>query len=661
MPKLNLSILKNALFCLLLIFLPFISFNLNHPHDLTENITPQIIEEGWQFQYAPATVAKPENLNSLAWQPLSTFTWQEKPSDSILWLQVKLSNMPFQDASLAFMGFNHPVQFFINNELLRFKQNISRDSIHDWYIVPLPETNIPETNRNKVLTLRVNDYSSVFSIFSAQLLYGNRFDLMFYLIRKDLDKITFGSFFLFLALISLIVYYKRPYLKTALHFSLLAISLGLATVSRTYTKQLFLPDPEIWFYISVLAFSYFPVALCFFIEQFTHETRRHIPRRLGWAYLIGYILIAACLYWEWLKPQTINQFFAVSTLPLFIVLYPGLLIFHDPRIQKTTLLGFLLFAIFGLHDLIVSLSSVASSYYLMHWGMFYLIMALTYASLLRYEYIQNSLDSSNRELKLKNLALEQSILELSETTAAKEKIESELRVAGKIQQSLLPRYSLRPSDQIQLHAFMEPAKEVGGDFYDYFFIDSEHLGIVVGDVSGKGVPAALFMAVSKTLIKAKTSLDLTPGEILNLVNHELCKDNELMYTGVIFGILDLVSRQFIYSNAGHFSPYLLQNNGTLKALETHGIPLGMIDHQVYGYDTLQLQSNQILLFYTDGIIDAQNEQGQRFTSEKFKTELAQSTAQTPDDLIDQIYKKVKDFAGETPQIDDITLLALKVG
>ena len=188
-----------------------------------------------------------------------------------------------------------------------------------------------------------------------------------------------------------------------------------------------------------------------------------------------------------------------------------------------------------------------------------------------------------------SVALRQSVRELKETTAAKERIESELKIARDIQMSMVPKlfppFPHRP--EFDLYATLVPAREVGGDFYDFFFIDDNHLCFAIGDVSGKGIPAALFMAVTRTLFRTTASKVSRPDEILSLLNRELCRDNDsCMFVTVFCAILDIRTGEVEYSNGGHNLPYFVSHAETRPLKNTGGMALG-----IYGGCDLSVGEN----------------------------------------------------------------------
>ena len=203
--------------------------------------------------------------------------------------------------------------------------------------------------------------------------------------------------------------------------------------------------------------------------------------------------------------------------------------------------------------------------------------------------------------------LNESIEHLKETTAAKERIESELQIAHEIQMSMVPKIfpPFPDRSEFDIFAALVPAKEVGGDLYDFFFIDDDHLCFAVGDVSGKGVPASLFMAVTKTLFRATAGNGGTPGEILARLNTDICRDNEsCMFVTFFCGILNIRTGQVDYSNGGHNPPYYLHRDGVSPLENFGGISLGLVEQSPYASGRMVLRPGEALLLYTDGVTEA---------------------------------------------------------
>jgi phosphoserine phosphatase RsbU/P len=258
--------------------------------------------------------------------------------------------------------------------------------------------------------------------------------------------------------------------------------------------------------------------------------------------------------------------------------------------------------------------------------------------------------------------LAESIEHLKETTAAKERIESELQIAHEIQMSMVPKIfpPFPDRSEFDIFATLAPAKEVGGDFYDFFFIDGDHLCFAVGDVSGKGVPAALFMAVTKTLFKSTAENSGTPGEILARLNAEICRDNEsCMFVTLFCGILNIRTGQVDYSNGGHNLPYHLHRDGVNRLENLGGIALGLVEQTLYASGRMVLGPGEALLLYTDGVTEAMDSRERLYSEQRLAEFLASNRGSSPRQIVGDLARDVRSFAGAAPQSDDITALALR--
>lgn len=250
-----------------------------------------------------------------------------------------------------------------------------------------------------------------------------------------------------------------------------------------------------------------------------------------------------------------------------------------------------------------------------------------------------------------------------ETETVKKRIEGELQVARQIQLSIVPKiFPPFPNrDQFDIHAILEPAKEVGGDLYDFFFLNDDKLCFVIGDVSGKGVPASLFMAVTKTLLKASSHEGIEPDQILARVNNELCADNDSgMFVTAFLGIIHIPSGQVACSNAGHNLPFILRRDGSLEKLpRTPGMALGVMEDIPYGPHEFRVGPGDTILLYTDGITEAMNCQGEMFGDRRLENILSGCVESSASEITARVKDAVFAFADGAEQSDDITVLALK--
>lgn len=259
-------------------------------------------------------------------------------------------------------------------------------------------------------------------------------------------------------------------------------------------------------------------------------------------------------------------------------------------------------------------------------------------------------------------ALKKHIQKLQEETATRQRLESELEIAGQIQRSMVPRIeaSQLADHRYSLAAVLQPARQVGGDLYDFFPIDSQHLCLVIGDVAGKGMPAALLMARTITLIRAVAQSYCSPLDILTAVNREMCRNNDdCQFVTVFCGVLNLSTGELQYASCGHDAPILVRGRDVqLLTVET-GPPLGLDETAELPLQRYQLHANDLLVLYTDGITEATNPQQQLFSEERLLTTLSQHPPTTAVRAIHTIQHFLRRFVAESAQSDDITLLVLQ--
>jgi len=245
-----------------------------------------------------------------------------------------------------------------------------------------------------------------------------------------------------------------------------------------------------------------------------------------------------------------------------------------------------------------------------------------------------------------------------------ESLKSDLAIASEIQQAILPRvFPPFPEEasKMDIAASMTPAKDVGGDFYDFFRIDDDHIGFLIADVSGKGIPAAIFMAVSRTLIRATGISGVSPSECMNYSNRLLAEDSvDCMFVTVFYGIYDLNSGEIVYCNAGHNPPYRIRQDGSAEALPMAQDPmLGAITGITFHEGRLQLEKGEKLVLFTDGVTEAMNTTFEEYGEARLEAALSGQAQPSCQATIEAVKGNVAEFVGEAEQSDDITILALK--
>ena len=243
-------------------------------------------------------------------------------------------------------------------------------------------------------------------------------------------------------------------------------------------------------------------------------------------------------------------------------------------------------------------------------------------------------------------------------------IQSDLSVAREIQQGILPRSFVRQmadSELVDVFASMDAAKDVGGDFYDLFPIDDHRIGFAIADVSGKGVPAAIFMAVSHTLIKATGIRDLASNECIATVNDILCNESVgSMFVTVFYGIYDMQTGAVDYTCAGHNPPYILHADGSVEMLKTEcNLVLGAVDGVSFTNQSLLLNPGDALVMYTDGVTEAENNEHAQFGEPRLEAALAELKGAPSKQIVETILAKIREFTDGAAQSDDITQLVIR--
>ena len=260
--------------------------------------------------------------------------------------------------------------------------------------------------------------------------------------------------------------------------------------------------------------------------------------------------------------------------------------------------------------------------------------------------------------------LNEYIRNLSRVTAEKERIGAELDVARHIQASMLPCIfpAFPERHEFDIYASMTPAKEVGGDFYDFFLVDDDHLAIVMADVSGKGVPAALFMMISKTLLKSAAQSGLSPKAVLEKVNNQLCENNDAeMFVTVWLGILEISTGKMKCANAGHEYPAIMRRGGGFQLFkDKHGLVLAGMEGARYREYELELNEGDRLFVYTDGVPEATNADTVLYGTDRMLHALNEAKDRSCCELLASLHRDVDAFVGAADQFDDITMLCIEL-
>ena len=251
--------------------------------------------------------------------------------------------------------------------------------------------------------------------------------------------------------------------------------------------------------------------------------------------------------------------------------------------------------------------------------------------------------------------------QLRTITSQEERIKTELNMAGRIQRSMLPQVFPPFPDrkEFDIYASMEPARTVSGDFYDFFLIDEDHLALLIADVSGKGIPAALFMMISEVIIKSCAMLGKNASEILTKTNEALCSDNRVeMFVTVWLGILEISTGKITAANAGHEYPALMRNGSFSLLKDRHGFVIGGMDAMTYPEYEIRLEPGDKLFLYTDGLPEASDRDNRMFGKDRMLAALNRDPKAPPRAILEAVRHDVNEFVGEAEQFDDLTMLCL---
>lgn len=274
----------------------------------------------------------------------------------------------------------------------------------------------------------------------------------------------------------------------------------------------------------------------------------------------------------------------------------------------------------------------------------------------------DEIEELSEAIKTMEMEINDYIDHLTEVTAEKERMGAELNIATQIQASMLPCIfpAFPDRNEFDIYASMDPAKEVGGDFYDFFLIDEDHIALVMADVSGKGVPAALFMVIAKTLLKNTAQSGISPKEVLSQVNTQLCENNEAeMFVTVWLGIMQISTGHMVCANAGHEYPAIRRVGGQYELLhDKHGFVLAGMEGSRYREYEITLEKGDSLFVYTDGVPEATNAENELFGTDRMLEALNQNPDAASEEVIRQVQKAMEVFVKQAPQFDDITMLSM---
>ncbi|MGB2630031.1 MAG: SpoIIE family protein phosphatase [Candidatus Omnitrophota bacterium] len=259
--------------------------------------------------------------------------------------------------------------------------------------------------------------------------------------------------------------------------------------------------------------------------------------------------------------------------------------------------------------------------------------------------------------------LKEHIRNITDVTTEKERLNRELEIAAELQQAMLPHYKLDVKE-LDMASLSLPARQVGGDYFDYINKDNRNIGFVIADATGKGLPSSIFMTNSKSIFKVITTEEISPAKVIQRTNDQVIREMSAsagMFVTMFYGIYNRDTKIFHYCNAGHNPPlFIAEGSSKVRLLSTHGCPVGIIEEQEYGQDEIKLSNGDTIILYTDGVVEAMNKQREMFGLQrllKLAIEIKDLSAQ---EIVDKIRATVFEFAGTQAQFDDLTLLVFRI-
>lgn len=575
------------------------------------------------------------SFSEAGWQELLPNEELTTEQGNIIWLSTTIPQGKWVQPVLYLPAVDQLLEVYADGRIIyQFgNMDVPKPQFAGWsnHILPLPSL---EQDQKVYLRIYSNDYS--IGLTDTPLI-GEYAELLLMLHQNDFAKAFFAFFFILIALFALGTFWRRSSHLEYLYFGFFSLFMGLYTMTQLKVKLLYFNQPLFWTYLDLLSLYSLPLLMiCFLQEVLSPKKMLSHLWQLDAVFLLGALLLELTGFWPLIRTLGLFQFLEV--LNVLVWLFVISQSWREGQTEaKITFIGLVIFLLAALHDIFSSMQFILLPFRLVYTGVFILIVHLVFVLIYRYDKTHHELNDKNRVL---------------------EGVNNELQIARNIQLSLLPKAGI-VEDRIAIFASATPAQKVGGDLYDYFPVEKNEWMIIAGDVSGKGIPASLFMAVTKTLLKTAAFEYENPGDILGWVNDRLCQENDTeMYTTSVSLKFDLKTGRGMYSNAGHCQPYILRRNGDLERLEIHGVPLGMFEEQDYGTSTFQLMPGEKIFFYTDGITEARNQQKELFGQNRLEDYLRQHSHIPAKKLILSLKNKIQEFATGLAQSDDMTILVL---
>jgi serine phosphatase RsbU (regulator of sigma subunit) len=621
------------------------------PAQVNSTQAPVRLRQDWSYRWeARDRVVDSVLSDSTGWRLLDQVdqTLTNDPGLPDLWLRTRLPQGQWHDPALYLESLQISFHVYVNETpVYSFHDPFSRlegqFSGGQYHVISLPYS-----FSEQVLTIRIMNPPTDRSGLRKAVRVGSGADLLMGLVRKNFDQVILGFFFLFVGVFFLVVFLRDLKQKSFYSFGLFALCSGVYVVAETPLTRVFFNDIVVWRYlIEVTSLYLIPVGLLLFIEYNIRSPLLIWLRRL-WQFHLAYAVAAIGLvvFGVISLSATVGPFQMMVMVDVVLILVAAIreAVKGDVRAR---MFGFGVggLMLFALHDNLGHLLIIPKVHNLFPWGVFIFILFMGYI-----------LERRMAETYVKR---EKERAKLREAELRAQATERELNLAASIQKAILPK-SMPAVDGFDVAGVNVPSREVSGDYYDGFVLPDGRLVLVIADVSGKGVPAALLVSMLHASLHAffenRCSLPELTAKLNRLVHRSSTPETFITF---FVGTLNVQTGAMEYVNAGHNPPLLMRVDGAVHRLHTRGVALGVIEDRSFSQGHAELRHGDRLLLYTDGISEATNANDDLFMEQRLEEHMGTTAGRSAEDFVRLLMDGVHAFAAGVEQSDDITMLYVR--
>ncbi|GEM_PF-3428874 len=594
-----------------------------------------------QWEYLPGSEVimedgSPRSKNNQNWIPIKKPMLKNNSEDHIYWFRTMIPDISEEKYPSVFIPIPiEQCQVFFHGKMLYQSGQMNTTNLYNatgnrWKILSLE-------NQSGRSYLYLKVYSGyVFSGFIGEFHIGPIWAHIPRIIKNDILRLGLGIVYLFIFIVSILFYLSRKTDKTFFAFSFFSLSMAIYTFFYTDVRQLFLDSPGLWFFLWLMSLFQMPMWVALFLESIFDSKWKTIFRRI-WQIHLGYCLLSMAIIISGTTKGLYLRFpfYILESASSFIIIYAVFKkVLAGDREARIFLMGMGTLVFFGLFDVSIAVSGlVANVLPLAHIGMAMLILSMAIILVNRYIHTYQNLENYNMELN----------------------------VAHKIQQSTIPG-KLPSIKGISMAARFIPMEAVGGDLYDYHIADNKKIGILIADVSGHGIPAALIASMAKISFHILAEIADKPSSLLSRMNQILTNNMENHFITAAYGWLDVEAGILEYSNAGH-PPILLhrKTNDQIMELTAKGRMIGFAQSASYENRRAEIIHGDRLIFYTDGVEETRGSAGAQFGDQEFHNIIRSGKDKNAEEFAQFLTSRLRQWAGKNAVTeDDITFLIVDI-